>query len=129
MKKIICIVLPILLFCNFVNAEKPDLGLASFGFSCDPISGKAKDKKYIGFVNEKLSNDEEFLFKLGIDDQDNSFYFIEDSPLYFKNIVNNDHSLKDVYIWYDFFIYEGKVFPIWFDNVFYYDEKKTKTFL
>ena len=45
MKKIISIVLPKLLFCNFGNAEKPNFRLALFGFSCDLINKfKTKNK-------------------------------------------------------------------------------------
>ena len=38
MKKIISIVIPKLLFCNFGNVEKPNLGLALFGFSSGLIN-------------------------------------------------------------------------------------------
>ena len=128
MKKLLGIVVLCLLWFNYTNAEEPDLGMATFGFSCDPILGKAKDKSYIGFVKERLDNGDSFFFSLGLDEQDNSFFFIEDTPLYFESINDKDHSLKDVYIWYDIWVIEGKVMPIWFHNIFYYDENKQKYF-
>jgi len=123
MKKAIAIVVLGLLLCNYGNTEEPDLGMATFGFSCDPILGKAKDKIYIGFVKE-----DGFFFRLGLDEQENAFFSIEDTPLYFESINDKDHSLKDVYIWYDIWVIESKVMPIWFHNVLYYDENKQKHF-
>ena len=123
MKKLLAIVVLGLLLCNYGNTEEPDLGMATFGFSCDPILGKAKDKIYIGFVKE-----DGFFFRLGLDEQENAFFSIEDTPLYFESINDKDHSLKDVYIWYDIWVIESKVIPIWFHNVLYYDENKQKHF-
>lgn len=123
MKKLLGILVLGLLWCNYGNTEEPDLGIATFGFSCNPIYGRGNEKQYIGFLDV-----DDYFFRLGIPEEKNGFYLIEDTPLYFESVKDKYHSLKDIYIWYDLWVIEDKVMPMWFHNVFYYDEIKQKYF-
>ena len=78
MKKILILIILNTLWFSVGNSNEPKLGMATFGFSCDPILGKAKDKSYIGFVDE-----DDFLFELMIDDEDYEIFWFIDTPLFF----------------------------------------------
>ena len=110
-----------LLFSNDGSANNPKLGMATFGFSCDPILGSAKETEYLGFLEE-----DEFFFEIGLDKEENEFFFFSDSPLFFESLNDKDNSLENVYIWYDLFYMNGNVFPILFHNIFYFDKNKKK---
>jgi hypothetical protein len=123
MKKLLGIMFLFLLFSNDGSANNPKLGMATFGFSCDPILGSAKETEYLGFLEE-----DEFFFEIGLDKEENEFFFFSDSPLFFESLNDKDNSLENVYIWYDLFYMNGKVFPILFHNIFYFDKNKKKYF-
>ena len=123
MKKILILIILNTLWFSVGNSNEPKLGMATFGFSCDPILGKAKDKSYIGFVDE-----DDFLFELMIDEEDNEFFWFNDTPLFFESINDKDNSFENIYIWYELFVMNGKVTPLLFHNIFYFDKNKNKYF-
>tara|TARA_A100001015_G_C14831882_1_gene648909 strand:- start:150 stop:776 length:627 start_codon:yes stop_codon:yes gene_type:complete len=123
MKKILILIILNTLWFSVGSSNEPKLGMATFGFSCDPILGKAKERSYIGFIKE-----ENLLFELSVDKETNEFFFFNDTPLFFESINDKDNSFENIYIWYELFVINGKVAPLLSHQIFYFDKNKNKYF-
>ena len=127
MKKIIILIILNFIFTNFSFAKVPNMGLASYGFVCNAEKGSAKsknEKEYIGFIDE-----ENLFFYVMYVEEDNEFLVIENSPLKLGDIYDSKHKLKDVIVWYEFYIVNNKVLPAVFPSLFFYDEEKKNYYL
>ncbi|MDB4083892.1 hypothetical protein N9517_02485 [Candidatus Pelagibacter sp.] len=127
MKKLFIFLFLNLFLINYSLANVPSLGLANYGFVCNAEKGPAKAKKGVknlGFVDE-----EGLFFYLMYIEEDNEFAIIENSPLQLGDISDNKYKLKDVIIWYDFFMMGDSIMPIFSPKTFFYDENKKNYYL
>jgi len=110
----------ILIFLNFflINhslGAEPKLGMADFGYICGD-----KDPIYVGFAKEG-----KYHLYLWFDfEETNEFDYINNIAFSLGDIEDNNHRLKDVYIWFQYF---GAEFPAYSFNFFYYDEDEKKS--
>ncbi len=127
MKKLFIFLILNLFLINYSLANVPSLGLANYGFVCNAEKGPAKAKKGVknlGFVDE-----EGLFFYLMYIEEDNEFAIIENSPLQLGDISDNKYKLKDVIIWYDFFMMGDSIMPIFSPKTFFYDDNKKNYYL
>ncbi len=123
-KKLIILISLNFFLINHSLGVEPKLGLADFGYICDKqISSKGKvddeDPIYLGFA--KI---EDFVLSVSFVEEENEFFMLDNIAFSLGDIEDNNHRLKDVYIWFQYF---GAEFPAYSFNFFYYDEDEKKS--